>query len=308
MKNQSIAVVVPTMVGRKEVYETFLKNWNIVFELHNVTLFKVLDGNHPTVEVFKYGNGNNRKSAGIFGVQEVMDTYADLIHNHNDGVRNLGFALAYIQGYDIIVSLDDDVAPHGDTIRDHLNALSSHAPARWINTVEDIYMRGFPYAERIRRPVAFSHGLWHGVYDFDGQTQVQFPQGEPTPEPSHRKMAIPHGVLFPCCVMNVAFKREILLHYYQAPMIRGINRFADIWSGIVMKRACDAEGWGVVSGYATVHHDRASDAMTNLKKEAIGMGINENFERGAYHSFYLEQIKRWQEFLRKSVIPEQHAA
>ncbi len=278
--NQSnkIAVVVPTV--REEKLKEFLSAWSDLFLKHNVSLYIVRDGKKPTV------NGESLKS--------VMGKYSKLIYNFNDGVRNLGFAKAYKDGADIIISLDDDVLPCGDTIQDHLDILNTKQPVSWINTVDDIYMRGFPYNVREESEVVFSHGLWNGVYDMDASTQLVLG----VQQPNHRKMPIPKGILFPVCVMNVAFKAKVLPFYYQAPMFEDINRFADIWSGIEMKKAIDTNNWCAVSGYATVHHNRASNPFVNLVKEAKGVGMNENYGQGEYFKMYNKNIKLWQQFLK----------
>ncbi len=278
--NQSnkIAVVVPTV--REEKLKEFLLAWSDLFLKHNVSLYIVRDGKKPTV------NGESLKS--------VMGKYSKLIYNFNDGVRNLGFAKAYKDGADIIISLDDDVLPCGDTIQDHLDILNTKQPVSWINTVDDIYMRGFPYNVREESEVVFSHGLWNGVYDMDASTQLVLG----VQQPNHRKMPIPKGILFPVCVMNVAFKAKVLPFYYQAPMFEDINRFADIWSGIEMKKAIDTNNWCAVSGYATVHHNRASNPFVNLVKEAKGVGMNENYGQGEYFKMYNKNIKLWQQFLK----------
>lgn len=278
---KNIAVVVPTCRDIRP----FLHAWRDIFEFHEVDLFIVHDGEIPVVE------HNGRK----YTASMIMGKYSDLIYNKNDGVRNLGFALAYKEGSDIIISLDDDVRPCGDTIGDHLEVLQGRQTITWLNTVDSIPMRGFPYGVRKEAETVFSHGLWHGVYDYDASTQLVMG----TKQPNHRIMALPRGVLFPVCAMNVAFKRKVLPYYMQAPMFGDINRFADIWAGIEMKKAIDEKGWGAVSGYATVHHERASDPFVNLVKEAKGVGMNEKYGEGEYFDLFRKNTKRWQEFLKQ---------
>lgn len=266
---------------REEKLKEFLLAWNHLFKKHNVNLYIVRDGKNPTV------NG--------FSVKDVMGKYSNLIYNFNDGVRNLGFAKAYKDGCDIIISLDDDTLPEGDTIQEHLDILNTRQPISWINTVDDIYMRGFPYNIRNESEVVFSHGLWNGVYDFDASTQLVLG----TQQPRHRKMPIPKGIFMPVCVMNVAFKSKVLPYYYQAPMFGDINRFADIWSGIEVKKAIDKNNWCMVSGYAKVNHNRASNPFINLIKEARGIKMNEEYGEDEYFKLYQNNIKLWQKFLRE---------
>lgn len=282
-----IAVVVPTI--RPDSLAKFLQAWQDLFLKHKVNLYVVHDGIEPVLEI-------SSGTLKVMSVREVMGENTDLIFNHNDGVRNLGFAQAYKDGNEVIISLDDDTLPYGDTIQDHLDALNTRKPISFVNSVEDVYMRGFPYWAREEAPVMFSHGLWHGVYDFDASTQLVLG----TPTPKLIKQTIPKGVFMPVCVMNVAFRREVTPFYYQAPMYGKLNRFADIWAGWEVKKAMDERGWAMVSGYATVEHLRASNPFTNLVKEAYGLGCNEEYTQGIFDSYYqdyLDKIKQWQKFL-----------
>jgi reversibly glycosylated polypeptide / UDP-arabinopyranose mutase len=273
---QETVVVVPTI--RPEKIQNFIKVWG-------VEPIVVYDGKKPKATY----------QGKTYSVKDIMGKYSDLIFNFNDGVRNLGFALAYKLGAEVIVSLDDDTLPLGDTIGDHLEALNKHFPITWMNTANEVYMRGFPYKKRQEAECVFSHGVWQGVADFDASTQLVLG----TDQPTYPKMPVPKGILFPVCVMNVAFKRKVLPYYYQAPMVDGINRFADIWSGVEMKKAIDKKGWCAVTGFAKVRHERASDPYVNLIKEAKGIQMNESYGQGEYFRFYQDKIKRWQDFLCK---------
>lgn len=286
-----IAVIVPTI--REESLKKFLLAWQDLFLKHNINLYIVHDGEKPYLE-----KRIPFKEVELKTVKDVMGEYSDLIFNFNDGVRNLGFAEAYKDGNQYIISLDDDVLPYGDTIQDHLNVLQSKKPISFINSVEDIYMRGFPYWAREEAPVMFSHGLWHGVYDFDASTQLVLG----TPTPKHIKMPVPKGIMMPVCVMNVAFNRNALPYYYQAPMYGDINRFADIWSGWEVKKWLDKNNWAMVNGYATVRHERASNPFKNLIKEAKGVEMNENYTQGIYDKYYKDyqtKLKLWKKFLEE---------
>lgn len=90
---------------------------------------------------------------------------------------------------------------------------------------------------------------------------------------------------------------------YFAPMGYkvGLDRFADIWLGIVSKRIIDENGWAVVTGYARVRHERASNVFKNLQKEALGIELNEGFwkneEKDPYFKMYKEKRERWADFI-----------
>jgi len=285
-----ITVVVPTI--RPNKLKDFKRAWQPLFTKHNVLVIVVVDGKKPYIEF----------DTLKIELKEVMDKNSDLIYNFNDGVRNLGFAVAAkYSDSDYILSLDDDVEPLGDTIQDHIDALNMRVPLNWMSTASE-YTRGFPYGIRNEAPVMLSHGVWEGVPDWDAPTQLT----RTSTKPLHfYKGAIPKGVLFPLCAMNFAFRREALPYVYQAPMGPrvGLDRFADIWGGIEMKRDFDRLGWGVVSGYSSVHHKRASNVYNNIIKEAKGLKLNEELSQGDLSNPYWELFRRrrkeWKEMVKK---------
>jgi len=177
------------------------------------------------------------------------------------------------------------------------------------------YLRGFPYGIRDEAQVKVSHGVWVNVPDFDGKTQLELGEcrscegtgaagGKKDPQyalPScncikcggtgydssrlpyslpYFRGPVPKGTYFPFCGMNVMVHRNALPYLYFAPMgpdsgIEGLNRFADIWCGILLKRAMDAMSWAVYTGASTVIHTRASDPFKNVEQERLGVEWNE---------------------------------
>jgi hypothetical protein len=159
----NIAVVIPTI--RPESMKTFMAAWKPLFEQHRVVLITVHDGTVPTVHAIHYdidasGRGLNQMTPPMTAV-EVMGDAAESLTNFNAGIRNLGFAYAakYLPNIQYFITLDDDEDPIGDTIQDHLDALSMRVPVSWMSTASE-YMRGFPYAVRSEAEVVLSHGVW----------------------------------------------------------------------------------------------------------------------------------------------------
>jgi len=285
----SIAVVVPTTENRKEVYNTFLARWKDLFKKHKVLLIKVQDGERPLI--------NNKIT-----VKDIMGKDSDLIFNKNDGVRNLGFAYIakFLPEVDTIITLDDDTLPKDgeDPIQQHLDALNERFPLGWMSSTSE-YMRGMPYWNRGQSECVISHGGWEGVGDWDAPTQL-VNGNKPY---SIYKGVFPRGVYFPFCGMNIAFKRKMLPYVYYAPMGHrvGIDRFADIWLGIHLRRICDDNDWSIATGYSIVRHERASNVWANLKKEAQGLEMNEHYFEGVEDNEYFETYntcrKRWEKFI-----------
>jgi len=325
-----IAVVVPTI--RADLFErVFLPAWKFLFRKHGVYLFKVVDGETPYVDIYtseqtsEFQDLHNWKlKPYYFDNSRLTTTELEPIYNFTDACRNLGFYVAKREiDPDIYISLDDDVLPieGTDPIQEHIDALNMSVQLDWVNTSTTHRMRGKPY-NLPEYPVWLSHGVWKGVPDLDAIQQLQYPDMKDVDCP---KIAIPRGVYFPLCAMNFAFRKELLPWAYQAPMGRKLakdglpvyDRFADIWSGLVMKYAIDLYNAAAVTGFSTIYHSRASNVYTNLKKEAVGMEVNENiwqlipllfernltstcYEGGEPHEYlklYHKRLTQWQKLI-----------
>lgn len=199
------------------------------------------------------------------------------------------------------------------------------------------YLRGFPYGIRNEAPVKVSHGVWVNVPDFDGRTQLELGRcqcvnrewsGPHQPVCSkcngtgydgsrlpyslpYFRGPIPRGTYFPFCGMNVMVHRDALPYLYFAPMgpdtgVEGLNRFADIWCGILLKRAMDANNWAIYTGASTVIHTRASDPFKNVNQERLGIEWNEKvwnrLEPSYTHTIPDEtpMVNYWRSYLSKA--------
>jgi len=257
----NIAVVIPT-IRMKESMPAFMKAWQPLFDKHSVELIIIDDtGDKPQV----IHNGENK------------ELQSELVSNKCAGVRQLGFLYIakHLPEVKYIITLDDDEFPIGDTIQDHIDQLNRKVPISWLSTASD-YMRGFPYGVRTEAPVMLSHGIWRGVPDYDAPTQLLI---DPNHKPTYYKGVIPKGIFFPMCGMNLAFRREAIPHIFFAPVggFKGAERFDDILAGILVVKKFAELNWGIVSGYAEVDHQRASNVFTSLEKEAVGIRHNEEF-------------------------------
>jgi reversibly glycosylated polypeptide/UDP-arabinopyranose mutase len=302
--SQKIAVIVPTI--RKESWEIFIQEWEPLFRKHQVLLVKVEDKPEwPYIETIDYQEKPAKQTYRQFPNFEWL-------FNKSDTCRNAGFYIAKGSNPDVYMSFDDDVLPNNnDPIQQHLDALNMTVPKYWVSTCQDIYPRGVPYGVRSEMEVVLSHGVWANVPDLDAPTQLLNPTMK---DVAFNKMNVPKGVLFPFCAMNFAFKPQLLPFIYQAPMSKRLeeygitvgDRFGDIWSGVVAKLACDSNNWGVVTGYSTINHSRASNVFTNLRKEALFLEQNETFynewtdisEPSDYVVLYKRMLKAWQSDLK----------
>ena len=120
------------------------------------------------------------------------------------------------------------------------------------------------------------YGGWDGVLDYDAPTQLA---GVNANEVFHPVvMPVPHGVPVTGCIMNAAWRTEYAPIMWQLPLHAGkYNRFGDIWAGLFAKKVLDSEGKVmVVNGEATVRHERASNPIVNMEREAPGIPVNED--------------------------------
>ena len=277
----NLAVVVPSI--REDCISRWLREWD--GDLQGTRIILVEDNPEATFAV----TGIEHYSWQDIDAELGRDSW--IIPRRTDGIRSYGFLKALQGGADVIWTLDDDCYPETElrgTYRRHMQAFldSPAAPDdSWFNTIQGtgLYPRGYPYGIRGKtRPVMLHHGLWSIIPDLDGETQLANPDFRLPPHPFRE--VIPPGKFLPMCIMNIMFRAGAAPLMYQMLMGReadgtrwGFDRFADIWAGILMKKAADHLGWACTSGAPGIHHSRASDPHRNVELEAAGRVANETF-------------------------------
>jgi reversibly glycosylated polypeptide / UDP-arabinopyranose mutase len=203
-----------------------------------------------------------------------------IISRRDSACRCFGFLWAWWNGYDHVLTLDDDCHPHGG--QEHLAGLHRLALAgqpRWRSSVPGLRVRGIPYRNKGRlADVVCNVGLWSNNPDFDAPTSLVLGDGAGF-EPPGGSRVVPAGQYVPVCGMNLFLERRALPLAYFPPMGEGspFRRFDDIWAGVLLKRGLDHLGWRLAVGEPFVRHTRASDPFQNLTKEAGGIAANETF-------------------------------
>ena len=234
--------------------------------------------------------------------------YRHLIPAHSHAQTSFGLLYLWAAGHDYGVFLDDDTRPHEDVdfFSTHLSNLASEgdlteraSDERWVNVLDDadgdLYPRGYPYAamdETSERrttkvsDVVASQGLWTDVPDLDAVRILN--DGDLRGQAATRTSAddfpedfvAARGHYLTVCSMNLAFKREVVPAFYQFPMDDnewGVGRFDDIWSGLLLKRACDAVGTRIYNGRPLCHHEKAPrSTFDDLADEVAGLELNEH--------------------------------
>ncbi len=251
MKKSDVAVVIPTIRNLD-----FLASWKNEF----ADSIGIIIEDHPKRQIIsprKYF-----KKVYHFTWQDIDREFKDnnwIFSRRNAGIRSYGFYKAYLFGYKVILTLDDDCYPaESDFLEKHLANLEFKAPQSWFPTYPHptyMYTRGYPYSVRAKTEVVISHGLWSGALDLDAKTEVKLPKLlNEAPYPPLRQF-IPRDYFFPMCSMNLAFKREItplmyfpLMGYDPRGRYWGFDRYDDIWAGLFAKKVCDHLNLTIVNG------------------------------------------------------------
>ncbi len=252
---------------------------------------------------------SRRRSAWL--ADHDVAAYEHLIPARSHAQTSFGLLYLWAEGFDYGLFLDDDTRPHEtrDFFGSHLANLGPTAgletrssDERWVNVLEDVpydlYPRGYPYSamdetERRERAgetdVVASQGLWTDVPDLDaarilaegdlrGQSTVRL-----SAEDYGDDFLVAPGNYLTVCSMNLAFRREVVPAFYQFPMDDnewGVGRFDDIWSGVLLKRACDVLGRGVRSGAPLCHHHKTPrSTFDDLAAETAALELNEHLWR-----------------------------
>ncbi len=237
--------------------------------------------------------------------------YTDLVPAKSHAQTSFGLLYLWANDFEYGVFLDDDTRPHPayDFFGGHYANLDREAPVErrgsdtgWVNVLDgvaDLYPRGYPYGamgettecdRAAPTRVVASQGLWTDVPDLDavriladgdleGQSTVRLDRadyGDPL-------FDVAPGNYTTVCSMNLAFRREVVPAFYQLPMDDnpwGVGRFDDIWSGVLLKRACDALDRQVLTGTPLCVHEKAPrSTFGDLRAEAPALELNEHLWR-----------------------------
>jgi hypothetical protein len=100
---------------------------------------------------------------GAGTVRHIVAPRPEIYGAKTSAIRQAGLDYGYAEGYDFVLTVDDDcVLPLG-WAEDHVKALGGVVPIG-NNTVPGQVIRGFPSDYTL--PVGISHGLWSGVLDY----------------------------------------------------------------------------------------------------------------------------------------------
>jgi len=283
MANEAtIAICVPTV--REEAIRDFLDAWSPYWQtcaassvlvqlfVHEDCPRKTLDpGKRPHLRLTHTAHDD---------IERELGCREWIIPRASGACRSFPMYLAWKAGCDYIITLDDDCYPQpGEGERFLPGHLESFKRDRWFRTIAGDDPRGVPYERLGELTVRVNHGLWSDVPDLDGPTSLVRMRETRAVVLRSGHEVVPPGMAFPLCAMNVCYHRSILPAAYNLLMgleSVGLDRFDDIWSGILVKRVLDYMGWYATTGEPFVRHLKKSNAFTNLRKEALGIHIHEH--------------------------------
>ena len=208
--------------------------------------------------------------------------------------RNVGHLLAWIEGFDAIIAIDDDnIRADDDHVGRHLAALAAgeidsvSVESGWFNCCSllveaqdrPFFPRGYPLQQRGRAPAASSYfrsaarvvvnaGLWLGDPDVDAVTRLAMPV-EAVALRRTDNLALAKGTWCPFNSQNTAVHRDVLPAWFLSP---GVGRCDDIWGSYVARACMESMGHTVAFGRPLARHDRnAHDLFRDLDQERLGL-------------------------------------
>lgn len=236
--------------------------------------------------------------------------------------RNLGDLFAYINGYDIVIRIDDDNFPVDNEFfirHSNLGIINNFhlfkADDGWYNICEPLkekdnlpfYPRGYPYEERwkevslkkIQKRISPSicAGLWVGDPDVDAITRLHRPVVAQNYDlinyPSNFALEI--GTWSPINTQNTSYQAKLMPASFVSPHS---GRYDDIFSGYFLRSIMDHMGDYIIYGLPLVNQVRNEHNLwSDLDKEIFGntnvyelitVLKNYNFKEKTYASCYLE--------------------
>jgi len=284
------AVVVTTVHDCRELLDGYLKNFSKYgHNVKNVKFYVIPDVKTPS---FMFPSS---VIVPEIGSQDYFLTYHGIdpndIPRNSDNRRNVGYLMAFADGAEMVVSIDDDnyCPEDSDFIGGHCAGLNEDSKdgfvsvdCGWYNNLntfgmgDSFYPRGFPYyaknKKRDRRilrgsiPVRINAGMWKGDLDLDAITWLG---GRAyTPDTLYGSISLADDTWCPINSQNTAVHRDLMGAYYFVRMTSMMDRFGDIFQGYFALKVAKHMGWTARFGSPVVTHRRNSHVyLKDVRKE-----------------------------------------
>jgi len=204
--------------------------------------------------------------------------------------RNLGFVHAYLEGYEIIASIDDDNIPYEDWGKNIMVGKEVECDLYSTdNIVFDplsvtnhnyIWHRGFPidlldkrdlveYKGKIKRKILVQADLWDGDPDIDAMARLTI---KPIVKFENINSPYCSNVISPFNSQNTFLSREVMKYYMMLPFV---GRMDDIWASYILQYHFSEN---LIYYKPTVYQERnKQDLIKNLENELLGYRKTMNF-------------------------------
>jgi hypothetical protein len=204
--------------------------------------------------------------------------------------RNLGFVHAYLEGYEIIASIDDDNIPYEDWGKNIMVGKEVECDLYSTdNIVFDplsvtnhnyIWHRGFPidlldkrdlveYKGKIKRKILVQADLWDGDPDIDAMARLTI---KPIVKFENINSPYCSNVISPFNSQNTFLSREVMKYYMMLPFV---GRMDDIWASYILQYHFSEN---LIYYKSTVYQERnKQDLIKNLENELLGYRKTMNF-------------------------------
>lgn len=242
-----------------------------------------------------------------------LSKYIEIIPMRSRAEESFALIYMWMNGHKYGFTIDDDTLPIADFdfFGGHIANLNFNGYADeyksskgFVNVLHHsfpmhgLYPRGYPYSMMgetlsVKKvavsKVGISQGLWTNVPDLDsvrilldgdlnGQSKTRMNVND-----YGKNFIVANGDFLTICSMNLAFRRDIIPGFYQFKMSDNpwkIDRFDDIWSGLVAKKLCDSLGLSVMNGVPLCQHNKgARSTFKDLMSEAPGLEANETLHQ-----------------------------
>jgi len=217
--------------------------------------------------------------------------------------RNIGILLAYENGADVVITIDDDnFVMDQDFVGLHsrvgilrelpcYGSTSGFFDVCSLLEVDDgvrFYHRGFPQkmrwneashfvsTHRSMRRVAVNAGFWLDNPDIDALTRIERQPVVRGFKPNwNGNIALQPGTWSPFNSQNTALMRDVLPAYFLSPYI---GRYDDIWASYLVARIAQHLGHVISFGEPLVRQERnPHDLWKDLDQEHNGMIMTDDF-------------------------------